>query len=74
MNTHQVLRFPRIGLVFAAAILLAVLVLGAFMPLGWALVNAPRSSSPIQADSLELDKSLDGRAASGFPAERQDHG
>ena len=53
MNTHQVLRFPRIGLVLVAAILLAVLVLAAFMPLGWTLVNAPRSSSSIQADSLE---------------------
>lgn len=53
MNTHQVLRFPRIGLVFVAAILLAALVFAAFMPLGWALVSAPRSSSPIQADSLE---------------------
>ena len=54
MKTQQVVRFPTIGLVIVAAILLTALVFAAFMPLAWSLISAPRSQSSIQADPLEV--------------------
>jgi hypothetical protein len=54
MNTHQVLRFPRLGLVITALVLLAAALLAVLITLAWALVNVHGGPSPVQVDSLKV--------------------
>src|SRR5262245_21548287 len=54
MNTQRVLRFPMIGLMIVALILLAVTGLALLVSVAWPLIHIPSGPSPIQADPLEV--------------------
>lgn len=54
MNAQRDLRFPMIGLMIAALILLSVAGFALLMSVTWSLLHIPSSQLPIQADPLEL--------------------
>jgi len=54
MNAQRVLRFPMIGLLIAALILLAVAGFALLMSVTWPLLQIPPSPLPIQADPLKM--------------------